>query len=172
MDFVIVFGGVGALAAAASWYYNRQGAGRQPKLLCVEPAAADCLAASARTPDGQPVAIAGKGSTIMAGLNCRTPSLIAWPMIKRGFDGFFVISDDWCRRAMQAYYFPTSADPQITSGESGAAPLAALLALCESSSMSVARETLSLTPQSAVLLLNTEGDTDPINFRQIIAARP
>ena len=58
---------------------------------------------------------------------------------------------------------------QIISGESGSAGLAALLALFESDSLAEARLRLGLDESSRVLLFNTEGDTDPDNFKSIVA---
>jgi len=82
VDIVVVPGGVGALAAAAAWYYVARYGVRRPKLVCVEPLSAACLLASARTADGTPVAVSGALDSIMAGLNCGTPSTIAWPLIR------------------------------------------------------------------------------------------
>ena len=78
------------------------------------------------------------------------------------------ISDDYARRAMRQYYYPFGDDPRIISGESGAAGLGALLALTNHRKATEWREQLGLTPTSKVLLLNTEGDTDPVNFREVI----
>ena len=105
----------------------------------------------------------------MAGLNCGMPSLLAWPFIKRGFDLFLSISDRHCVQAMRSYYHPLADDPRLISGESGAAGLAALLALVQETSLAPARAHLNLNPGSTVLLLNTEGDTDPEHFNQVVA---
>jgi diaminopropionate ammonia-lyase len=165
---VIVQGGVGALAAAAAWYYRRAYAGPPVTLVSVEPISAACLLASISSPDGQLTRSAGVQDSIMAGLNCGTPSLVAWPLIRHGFDLFISVSDDYCREAMRTYASPCRGDPRIISGESGAAGLAALLALLRDSSLAPARSFLDLGEQSTVLLLNTEGDTDPDGYRRIV----
>ncbi len=171
IDVVFVPGGVGALAAAASWYYNSFGRSHRVKLVSVEPTEAACLLESARSVDGQPHVFHGRLDSIMAGLNCGTPSPVAWPLIRAGFDFFVSISDDFCRQAIRAYYYPGGDDPRIVSGESGAAGLGALLALCELPRLREAREQLGLGRDSTVLLLNTEGDTDPTSFKNIIKLR-
>ena len=171
LSVIIIQGGVGALAAAAAWYYNRSELDFKPLLICVEPMAADCLTQSIETVDGKPITVPTPTSTIMAGLNCGTPSLVAWPFIRSGFGGFVVINDELCRDAMRKYYSPLPSDPQIVSGESGAASLAALLAICKLPSLDHARRSLSLTEQSTVLLINTEGDTDPVSFRNIVSGK-
>jgi diaminopropionate ammonia-lyase len=165
-DVVIVQAGVGALAAAAAWYYNRNAASNRPRLVSVEPTSAACLLESIQSQDGDPVQSRGKQDSIMAGLNCGTPSLLAWPIVKRGFDLFVSVSDDYGIRAMQSLFHPQGNDKRIVSGESGAAGLAALLALVAEESLALARSHLGLDTNSTVLLLNTEGDTDPDHFHQ------
>lgn len=167
-DVVIVQGGVGALAAAAAWYYNQPGIASRPRLVSVEPVSAACLLESIESPDGEPVQSQGKQDSIMAGLNCGTPSPVAWPLIKRGFDLFVSIDDDWCVEAMRAYYHPVGNDPSVISGESGAAGLAALLALLRGQALKSAHSYLGLNGETDILLLNTEGDTNPPGFRDIV----
>ncbi len=169
-DIVIVPAGVGALAAAAAWYYNCVYPEPRPKLVSVEPVGADCLLQSIVSETGEPVSLKGQFASIMAGLNCGTPSTIAWPFVKRGFDLFMTVTDDAAREAMRTYYRSTGDDPRIISGESGASGLAALLTLCNESSVAAddARAFLSLSPSTKVLLLNTEGDTDSEGFGEIV----
>ena len=55
------------------------------------------------------------------------------------------------------------ADAGIVSGESGAAGLAGLLAFGPQ---------LGLRPDDHVLVVSTEGDTDPVAYRRIVGERP
>ncbi|MEW5795237.1 MAG: diaminopropionate ammonia-lyase [Candidatus Zixiibacteriota bacterium] len=165
IDLVLVQGGVGALAAAAAWYFRRESPWPQVTLVSVEPTEAACLLESISSPSGEPVLSRGRQNSIMAGLNCGTPSLVAWPLIKLGFDMFLAIDDSSCVDAMRRFYHPSGNDTRVISGESGAAGLAALLSLTGDSSLEHVRRSLPLTPDSTVLLLNTEGDTDPDGFR-------
>jgi len=167
IDAVLVQGGVGALAAVAAWYYNVEYPAHKTKLIAVEPTTAACLMASIEAPGGELQSV-GTGQTIMAGLNCGTPSPVAWPLIKKGFAAFMTVADDACIRAMRTFYYPHNADPRIIAGESGAAGLAALWSLCEDAAMSDARKKLKLDDSSTVLLLNTEGDTDPESFARLV----
>ena len=66
----------------------------------------------------------GPHDSIMAGLNCGRPSLIAWPIVSRGIDAFLAIPDERAREAMRAL-----AAVGITAGETGAAGLAGLIEL-------------------------------------------
>jgi diaminopropionate ammonia-lyase len=110
----------------------------------------------------------GTQDTIMAGLNCSTPSLLAWPIIRDGVNLFLTISDDYTIGAMRMYYDPIGSDPHITSGESGASGLAALLALMHNDKLAAARDKLNLGSSSRILIFNTEGATDPENFDKLV----
>ena len=172
IDCVLVQGGVGALAGAAAWYFRRASPWSGAKLVSVEPLEAACLFESIESPDGEPVMSRGRQDSIMAGLNCGTPSPVSWPLVKQGFDLFLAISDASCVEAMRCYYHPAGGDRRIISGESGAAGLAALLDLMTNTEFREAREYLGLGPNSTVLLINTEGDTDPAGFAQRVLACP
>jgi diaminopropionate ammonia-lyase len=103
----------------------------------------------------------------MAGLNCGIPSLAAWPIVKDAMHAFVAIDDCYAEEAMRAYYHAQSGDTPIISGESGASGLAGLIALCGDETLKPIRDRINL-PDCSVLLVNTEGDTDPVNFNRII----
>jgi diaminopropionate ammonia-lyase len=152
--------GVGAFAAAVTRHFRSPGVSPRPTILGVEPARAACALASAEA--GEPVHLPGPHDSIMAGLNCGTPSVVAWPAVSRGVDVFVEIEDRWPREAMRML-----AGAGIVSGETGAAGLAGLLA--------VAREgdggRLGLTEETRVLVFNCEGATDPAAYRRILAEK-
>ena len=168
IDLVIVQGGVGALAAAAVWYFRKLWTCSKPQLVSVEPEQAACLMESIASSGGEPIMSTGRQDSIMAGLNCGIPSPVAWPLIKYGFNAFLHVSDKACVEAMRSYYDTLRDDPRIVSGESGAAGLAALIELTQSDSLAQARSSLGLDSNVRVLLLNTEGDTDPESFRRVL----
>jgi len=141
--------GVGAFAAAVT----RQFASRPARLLVgVEPTRADCIVTSVEA--GKITTISEPQDSIMAGLNCGTPSIVAWDDVLRGYDGFVTVTDDDARDAMRLLH-----DNGIEAGESGAAGLAGLLAHAEG---------LGLGPQDDVIIFVTEGITDPVGYREII----
>jgi len=173
IDSVIVQGGVGALAGAAAWYFRWESRWPKAKLVSVEPLEAACLLESISSPAGEPTESRGRQDSIMAGLNCGYPSPAAWPLIQQAFNLFVAVSDDRCLDAMRRYYYPTGSDPRIVSGESGAAGLAALLALADYDSAVDARAGFGLGTDKTVLLINTEADTDPAGFRRrVLPAQP
>jgi len=144
--------GVGAFAAAVVRGFVPLGA----RVVGVEPTEAACLLESVRA--GRPVQLSGALDSIMAGLNCGTPSRIAWPVVSAGVEKFVAVSDDDAEQAMRAL-----ADVGVVSGESGAAGLAGLLAFGPQ---------LGLRPDDRVLVVSTEGDTDPVAYRHIVGDRP
>ena len=168
VDLVILPAGVGGLAAAGAFFYAKNYGPRRPCLVCVEPVSSDCFLESVRFGKGEPLPTRGRQTSIMAGLNCGVPSPLAWPIVRDAFRFFLAVGDEYAEAAMRRYYHPLRGDPRIVSGESGSSGLAALLALTTSTKLAEVRARLPLGPQSLVLLLNTEGDTDPENFRKIV----
>ena len=162
---VFLQAGVGGLACAGVLHYVRHG--ERPTLVCVEPTDADCLRESAASPDGSLREAKGKQDSIMAGLNCGTPSLLAWPVIRAGMDGFLAVGDDRAREAMRRF-----AAEGVVSGESGAGGLAGLLALRQEPDLAGAARDLGIGPQARVLLISTEGATDPASYERIVGRKP
>jgi diaminopropionate ammonia-lyase len=99
----------------------------------------------------------------MAGLNCGTPSEVGWPYVSRGIDGVVAIDDEWARTAVRDL-----AAAGITAGETGAAALAGLTALCSMAATQDARTALGVNAGSSVLVLVTEGATDPESWERIV----
>ncbi|HEX6799286.1 MAG TPA: diaminopropionate ammonia-lyase [Ktedonobacterales bacterium] len=161
VDLVAVQMGVGGLATAVVWHERRPELAEKPKLVGVEPLGADCILASAQA--GRIVELPGPHHTIMAGLRCGVPSLVAWPVLSRGLDVFVAVDDEWAREAMRAL-----AHAGVVSGETGAAGLAGLLALLTGPDREEHRELLGLTPQSHVVVISTEGATDPETYRAVM----
>jgi diaminopropionate ammonia-lyase len=155
-DLVAVQMGVGALAAALIGHYRRHSGG--PLIIGVEPDQAACVLASLRA--GQIAEVPGPHRSIMAGLNCGLPSPVAWPALQAGLDAALAVPDDLARAAMRAL-----AAEGVSAGETGAAGVAGLLALCEDAE---ARARLGIGPHTQALAIITEGVTDPAAYAEII----
>lgn len=141
--------GVGSLAQAVITHYRSRPSGRGPALLSVEPEAAACVLESLSL--GAPVSIT-TGATTMAGLNCGTPSSIAWPYLRDGLDAAIAVADSDAARAAARL-----AELGVSSGPCGAAALAGLRAALTGAGADERRTTLGLGPSSVVVLLSTEG---------------
>ena len=99
-DLVLVQIGVGTLASAAVRHYRRPGLSHRPVLVGVEPTGAACALLSIEA--GHPVMIRARAdASIMAGLNCGTPSSAAWPSLRDGIEAFVAVEDEQARRAMR-----------------------------------------------------------------------
>jgi diaminopropionate ammonia-lyase len=171
IDIVFLQAGAGSWAGAAIWYYlNRYGKNR-PKIVVVEPNEANGIFESFRA--GKRVKPKGNYKTIMAGLNCGIPSMIAWELINNGTDVSMRIHDEYAERAMRELYYPPAGenDQRVIAGESGAGGLAGFIALMTNLDFHELREELQITEKSRVLFFNTEGATDPDSFNKIVNDR-
>jgi len=154
---VFMQGGVGGAAAAVS-VQMRARYTPPPELIIAEPDRAACILASAEL--GQLTSIPGDLDTIMAGLACGEPSLLAWRELERAAAAFMAVPDEAAVACMRLL-----ANHGVVAGESGVAGLAALLLAAADPA---ACETLGLTPASRVLLFSTEGATDPEVYQRLV----
>lgn len=153
-DLVLVQIGVGTLASAVIRHFRAAGRATYPVLVGAEPELAACGLKSVEA--GAPVSFeAGAHSSIMAGLNCGTPSTAAFPLMRDGMQGFVAIGDARAREAMRAL-----AREGVRAGASGSAGIGALIELM-SSARSAERSALGITTSTRVLAISTEGVTDP-----------
>ncbi|WP_165960817.1 diaminopropionate ammonia-lyase [Actinocrispum wychmicini] len=151
-DFVVVPVGVGALAAAAVRHF----AHGPTRVIAVEPVGAECVTRSLRV--AERTTVPGPQVSEMVGLNCGTPSFTTWPLLKAGLSASLVIDDSPMHDAMRRL-----ARHGIAAGETGAAALGGLIA-----SDHDVRELLGVSAKSSVLLLCTEGVTDPANYLAVV----
>jgi diaminopropionate ammonia-lyase len=155
--------GVGALAGAVCAHLCARYGSNRPRFITVEPTQAACLQRSLLS--RQPVSVEGSLDTFMAGLACGEVSLLAWQILARGVDFAMTINDEQAVSSMRVLADGQHGDPCITSGESGAAGLAGMLAALELPHIA---RLINLGPQSKILLFGTEGDTDPDLYRRLV----
>ncbi|MET9230226.1 pyridoxal-phosphate dependent enzyme [Lentzea sp. NPDC003310] len=118
-DLVVVPVGVGSFAQAVITHYRARGTGTG--LLAVEPDSAACVLESLEADE---LTTIPTGDTMMAGLNCGTPSATAWPYLRNGLDAAVAISEADCATAMRDLHALN-----VHSGPCGAASLAGLRAM-------------------------------------------
>ena len=165
---IFVQAGVGALAAATIGFYASLFKDDPPKFVVVEPDKAACIYETAKYNDGTLHNITGSLDTIMAGLACGEASPIAWKVLDGTVDAFMKVPDYTSARGMRILAVPLKGDPFVISGESGAVPLGALYSIMTEEGSEGLKAVLGLNEKSNVLIINTEGNTDPTHFRQII----
>jgi len=154
---VFVPGGVGGVAAAVSVQLRHQAPGA--RLVVAEPEEAACLLESAAA--GEMRAVTGALDTIMAGLACGEPSLLAWQELERAAFAFMAVPDSAVPPAMR--------DLHARGIEAGESAVAGLIAFESAMADPAARAALGLGRESRVLVFGTEGATDPELYAKLTA---
>ena len=159
IDVVFVQAGVGSWPSAVVHFIRKYLNNKDIKIVCVEPYESDCIYESIKN---ESIASTRKSQeTIMAGLNCGTPSVLAFEILKQGVDAFLLISDQHTIDAIKYLNAPIPGDPYISAGESGASGLGGFLAVMNNHALADLRLKLGINDQSNVLVFNTESVTDP-----------
>lgn len=149
-DLVMVPTGVGSLLQAVIAHYRAQDGGA--KVISVEPVNAGGVFESLKA--GELISVPTE-TTIMAGLNCGTPSSLAMPFILNGLSGSVLVNDDQARVALKDL-----TGLGVAVGPCGAAALAGMRTLVAAKD-AVTR--LGLNQDSTVVLLSTESvEANPI----------
>ncbi len=152
--------GVGSMAGAIAAVFAEVFKDKPPRVTIVEPTEVACFYETMRIGDGKIHAATGNSQTMMAGLNCATPCELAWKILRRYAADTATISDDIAADAMREL-----ARQKIISGESGCAGFALANAALDSEKL---RRALELDSDSIIFVINTEGDTDPSNYKRLI----
>ena len=165
---VFLQAGVGSFASSVLGYMVSLYGQSHPSFTILEPDQAACIYESAKAGDGLPHAVHGDLQTIMAGLACGEPSTISWVLLRDYADLYASCSDEVSELGMRILGNPLLGDPSIISGESGAIGMGFLKLIMHSDQYRAVRDKLHLNENSIILLINTEGDTDPENYRKIV----
>ena len=134
----------------------------------MEPTRAACFYEPMATHRMMPTKISGNLDTIMAGLACGEPSTLAWEILRDYADVFVACPDIVAMRGMRILGNPLQSDDRVISGESGAVTLGLLASVCMQAYCQKIAKALRLNDSSKVLLLSTEGATDPSMYRKIV----
>ena len=165
---VFVQAGVGSLAGAVVGYFAHKYKENPPVMVVCEASAADCLYRSAVQADGNLVNVTGDLQTIMAGLACGEGNTIGWDILKNHVTVFASCPDWMSAKATRFYANPLENDPHIISGESGSVPLGLAYTALHDEDAKDLKEALKLDENSNILVISTEGDTDPVRYREIV----
>jgi diaminopropionate ammonia-lyase len=165
---VFLQAGVGSFAGSMLGCLLSEFGDEWPVTTIVEPDMAACIYKSAKAKDGKPHAVTGFMPTIMAGLACGEPSLVSWGILRDYADMYISCADYFTSRGMRILGNPLEGDPKVVSGESGAVGLGVLTMLMQKECFKEIADKLKLGKDSRVLIISTEGDTDPENYRSIV----
>ena len=164
---VIVQAGVGGIASAVCARFWQVWGPARPAFIALEPTNAACVAASLAA--GHRVDLTGDTDTIMAGLACGEVSELAWDVLATGADAAVILDDSWAAVGMRRLANPVGTDPAIVGGECSGGAVGALIALSRQPGLAAR---LGLDPTSRILLIGTEGATDPTIYREIVGRAP
>lgn len=162
---VFVQAGVGGIAAAVAGYLAIVLGDARPTFIVVEPARAACVVAAAQA--GCVVKVAHGEATVMAMLECYEASPVAWRVLARAADAFMTVDEDEAIAVMRRLARPSAGDPVIVAGESGGVGLAGLIR-----AVADRQADLGLDGRSRVLVINTEGATDPHRYVELVGMSP
>ena len=163
--------GVGSFAAAVRSFFAvacAEEGGPAPLAVIMEPHSADCIFRSIRSGDGRAHVVDGELRTIMAGLACGEPSSLAWEILREHAFAAVACPDGLAANGMRMLAAPLPGDPALVSGESGAVGVGLLDYLARAPEAAAMRSALGLDESSVVLLISTEGDTEPDMYRRVV----
>ncbi len=167
IDIIFLQSGVGSWAASILMYIFSFWK-TSPLFISVEPHSANCLFKSIQS--SKRVSVNSNETTAMAGLDCGTVSTVAWDILKHGIFASVSIADSLMEEAVRVLAHPLKEDSLVKSGESGASSLAALIGLLRSNHLDAFNSRIKLNNRSNILLINTEGDTDQVNYNRILSS--
>ncbi|WP_375748767.1 diaminopropionate ammonia-lyase [Vibrio sp. HN007] len=163
---ILLQAGVGSMAGGVlGAFANHYGINNLTSII-VEPERADCIYRSGVT--GNIVNVTDDLDTIMAGLACGEPCSIGWDILKANASGFMSCNDSLAATGMRVLANPIGNDPKVVSGESGAIGLGVLYTLATHPDAKNIMKQFGFDKNSTVFILSTEGNTDPVNYQNII----
>ncbi len=155
--------GVGSMAAAAQAVVASYGYAEEPVFTIMEAAAANCIFRSFE--QGKMVSVGGELNTIMAGLACGEINPLAWDIIKNNSRFCLSCRDEVAALGMRLWGNPLGDDEKIIAGESGAIGGGVIGLLEKYHNL---KTDLKLNKDSVMLFFNTEGDTFPEKYLDIV----
>ena len=165
---VFLQSGVGAMSGAVMSYIANYYGDACPKIISVEPNAADCVYRSALKNDDNPVPVTGDLASIMAGLCCGEVNMLSWDIL-RSVPSLYISSPDLhSANGMRILGNPLKGDTAVYSGESGAIGMGILDYIMKSGNAKEIKKYLDLNEKSNILMFSTEGITDPVMYRKIV----
>ncbi|MEZ5850191.1 MAG: diaminopropionate ammonia-lyase [Hyphomicrobiaceae bacterium] len=164
---VFVQAGVGGIAAAAAGHLAVTLGDKRPTFVVVEPSRAACLFETVKA--GHPVKVPDGEPTVMAMLECYEPSLAAWRVLAHVADAFMTVEDEDAIAAVRRLANPETGDIPVVAGESGCVGLAGLTCIAGDTDL---RARIGLDADARVLIVNTEGATDPARYTELVGRTP
>ena len=164
---VFVPGGGGRFAGATCGHLWERYGSSHPRIVVVEPTTSACLYQS--MVENRATTVSGDGRSVMDGLVVEDASSQAWEILKDGAFAFLTIPDEAAIDAIRLAAGGISGDYPVVIGETGIAGWAGFLAATSDEDL---RQKIGLDPNSRVVIIATEGATDPEVYQDIVGGSP
>ncbi len=164
---VFVPGGGGRFAGATCGHLWDRYGNNHPRVVVVEPTASACLYQSAI--ENRAATVSGDGRSVMDGLVVQSASAQAWRILGDGAFAFLTIPDEATVDAIRQAAAGVGGDSPVVIGETGIAGWAGFLAATRDENL---RQQLGLDCNSRIVIIATEGATDPEVYYSLVGASP
>lgn len=152
IDVLAVQAGVGGLASAGTNWARNTDKEHETRVMTVEPKGAACVFAALAA--GEPIAVPADEISEMAVLQCGTVSLSAFDTLQAGVSCALAIEDHWAVDAVTEL-----ADCGVSTGPSGAAGAAGLMAALSGDMAEQIKLHLGITSSSRLLVVASESSS-------------
>ncbi|MDM8533987.1 diaminopropionate ammonia-lyase [Clostridiaceae bacterium HSG29] len=163
---IILQAGAGTFAFGILGYFVNVLSDSKPQMIISEPKNANCYYQSAIKKEY--INVTGELETIMAGLAVGEANIAAYDYLYNWVDGYASCDDVVSARGMRILANPIGDDKKVVSGESGALGFGLLSMICDHEDYSDIKEKCNIDENSIVLLISTEGNTDPEMYEKIV----
>ena len=161
---IFIQAGCGGLAGAMIAYFWQHWGRSLPTIIIVESDLSDCVYQSLVNNQIKLVDIIDE--TLMAGLSCGEVSLLAWPLLQKAVGHVITFNDDGVVPMMRWLAKPDNQSRRaIEAGECSASGLMGLMAIQNDPKLAAE---MGIDEQSIILVLGTEGATDPDFYETVI----
>lgn len=163
---ILLQAGAGTFALGIMGYYGNILKKNKPNMYILEPENANCYFVSKL--NEKYTTVGGDLETVMAGLSVGEPNTVAWEALSTMVNGYISCKDNVTATGMRILGNPILDDEKIISGESGALGMGVLSIICRDKSLLEIKEKMNIDENSVILLISTEGNTDPEMYEKIV----
>ena len=163
LTHIVLQTGCGGMAGALIAYFWKHWRAKLPEIIVMESSKSDCVYQSMQR--DQIVLVDIIDETLMAGLSCGEVSELAWPILRYAASHVLTVGDKGVKPMMQLLAKSQGERPNIVGGECSASGLITLKTMMDNPELA---KSAKLNKDSVVLVIGTEGATDPELYQQII----
>ena len=163
LTHIILQAGCGGMAGALMAYFWKHWREDLPEVIVMESSMSDCVLESMQRDEIYLVDIVDE--TLMAGLSCGEVSELAWPILRHGASHVLTVSDEGVKPMMRFLAKSEGDRPNIVGGECSASGLITIKTLVDNPELA---KSTNIDENSVILVIGTEGATDPDLYKQIV----